>query len=159
MPKGVSDDGMTMAFLTMSMCEIFHSFNMRSQRRSVFSLPSHNKVLWLAMIGSSAADHRGAGGALHGQRLRIYAGELDGVRDCAGSGGAGDPRGGDRKSLPAGPWPEKETALSLSDHIRRGGFCRPGILSEPYKMPGHCPAFFFLREFAWRRNVWYNDLL
>ena len=52
MPKGVSDDGMTMAFLTMSMCEIFHSFNMRSQRRSVFSLPSHNKVLWLAMIGS-----------------------------------------------------------------------------------------------------------
>ena len=52
MPKGVSDDGMTMAFLTMSMCEIFHSFNMRSQRRSVFSLTSHNKVLWLAMIGS-----------------------------------------------------------------------------------------------------------
>ena len=54
MPKGVSDDGMTMAFLTMSMCEIFHSFNMRSQRKSVFSLPSHNKVLWGAMIGSLA---------------------------------------------------------------------------------------------------------
>lgn len=53
-PKGVSDDGMTMAFLTMSMCEIFHSFNMRSQRKSVFSLPSHNKVLWGAMIGSLA---------------------------------------------------------------------------------------------------------
>ena len=52
MPKGVSDDGMTMAFLTMSMCEIFHSFNMRSQRKSVFSLPSHNKVLWGAMLGS-----------------------------------------------------------------------------------------------------------
>ena len=52
MPKGVSDDGMTMAFLTMSMCEIFHSFNMRSQRKSVFSLPSHNKVLWGAMVGS-----------------------------------------------------------------------------------------------------------
>ena len=52
MPKGVSDDGMTMAFLTMSMCEIFHSFNMRSQRKSVFALPSHNKVLWGAMIGS-----------------------------------------------------------------------------------------------------------
>ena len=52
MPKGVSDDGMTMAFLTMSMCEIFHSFNMRSQRKSVFSLPSHNKVLWAAMAGS-----------------------------------------------------------------------------------------------------------
>lgn len=52
MPKGISDDGMTMAFLTMSMCEIFHSFNMRSQRKSVFSLPSHNKVLWGAMLGS-----------------------------------------------------------------------------------------------------------
>ena len=52
MPKGISPDGMTMAFLTMNMCEIFHSFNMRSQRKSVFSLPSHNKVLWLAMLGS-----------------------------------------------------------------------------------------------------------
>ena len=52
MPKGVSGDGMTMAFLTMSMCEIFHSFNMRSQRKSVFSLPGHNKVLWGAMLGS-----------------------------------------------------------------------------------------------------------
>ena len=52
MPKGISPDGMTMAFLTMNMCEIFHSFNMRSQRKSVFSLPSHNKVLWLAMIES-----------------------------------------------------------------------------------------------------------
>ena len=52
MPRGVSQDGMTMAFLTMSMCEIFHSFNMRSQRRSVFTLPGHNKVLWGAMLGS-----------------------------------------------------------------------------------------------------------
>ena len=50
--KELADDGMTMAFLTMSMCEIFHSFNMRSQRKSVFALPSHNKVLWGAMIGS-----------------------------------------------------------------------------------------------------------
>ena len=49
---GVSDHGMTMAFLAMSMCEIFHSFNMRSQRKSVFSLKTQNKVLWLAMIGS-----------------------------------------------------------------------------------------------------------
>lgn len=52
MPKGVSENGMTMAFLTMSMCEIFHSFNMRSQRGSVFTLHSHNKVLWGAMLGS-----------------------------------------------------------------------------------------------------------
>ena len=52
MPKGISPDGMTMAFLTMSMCEIFHSFNMRSQRGSIFTLHSHNKVLWGAMLGS-----------------------------------------------------------------------------------------------------------
>ncbi len=51
-PQGVSNHGMTMAFLTMSMCEIFHSFNLRSQRKSVFSLKSHNKILWWAMIGS-----------------------------------------------------------------------------------------------------------
>ncbi|MBQ1170301.1 MAG: cation-translocating P-type ATPase [Oscillospiraceae bacterium] len=49
---GVSDHGMTMAFLTMSMCEIFHSFNVRSQRKSIFSLKSHNKVLWLSMVVS-----------------------------------------------------------------------------------------------------------
>ena len=52
MPVGVSEHGMTMAFLTMSMCEIFHSFNLRSQRKSVFSLKTHNKVLWAAMLGS-----------------------------------------------------------------------------------------------------------
>ncbi len=52
LPSGVSEHGMTMAFLTMSMCEIFHSFNLRSQRKSVFSLKSHNKILWVAMIGS-----------------------------------------------------------------------------------------------------------
>ena len=52
MPKGISPDGMTMAFLTMSMCEIFHSFNMRSQRKSVFTLKGQNKVLWAAMLGS-----------------------------------------------------------------------------------------------------------
>ena len=49
---GKSGHGMTMAFLTMSMCEIFHSFNMRSQRKSVFSLKTQNVVLWAAMIGS-----------------------------------------------------------------------------------------------------------
>ena len=51
-PKGISPDGMTMAFLTMSMCEIFQSFNMRSQRGSIFKLKTHNKVLWGAMLGS-----------------------------------------------------------------------------------------------------------
>ncbi|MBQ7838085.1 MAG: cation-translocating P-type ATPase [Clostridia bacterium] len=49
-------EGMTMAFLTMSMCEIFHSFNMRSQRGSViamsFGQKSHNIVLYGAMVAS-----------------------------------------------------------------------------------------------------------
>ena len=51
-----SGEGMTMAFLTMSMCEIFHSFNMRSQRGSVlgmvFKQKSHNIVLYGAMVAS-----------------------------------------------------------------------------------------------------------
>ncbi len=41
-----STDGTTMAFLTMSMAEIFHSFNMRSQRKSLFSMQCHNLFLW-----------------------------------------------------------------------------------------------------------------
>ncbi len=40
-----SPDGMTMAFLTMSMAEIFHSFNMRSQRGSLFRMSTKNVVL------------------------------------------------------------------------------------------------------------------
>ncbi|MGI6755996.1 MAG: cation-translocating P-type ATPase [Atopobiaceae bacterium] len=39
-------EGMTMAFLTLSMVEMFHSFNMRSRRQSLLSLHSHNKWLW-----------------------------------------------------------------------------------------------------------------
>lgn len=38
-----SADGMTMAFLTMSMCEIFHSFNMRSQHGSTVSMLLHGR--------------------------------------------------------------------------------------------------------------------
>lgn len=45
-----SPDGMTMAFLTLSMVEIFHSFNMRSRRDSIFTMPHHNAFLWAAMI-------------------------------------------------------------------------------------------------------------
>jgi len=44
-----SADGTTMAFLTLSMVEIFHSFNMRSLRSSVFTIKSQNKYLWGAM--------------------------------------------------------------------------------------------------------------
>ena len=41
-----STDGTTMAFLTLSMAEIFHSFNMRSQRKSLFSIQCQNLYLW-----------------------------------------------------------------------------------------------------------------
>ncbi len=47
-----SHDGTTMAFLTMSMAEIFHSFNMRSQRGSLFKLKTKNKALIWACIAS-----------------------------------------------------------------------------------------------------------
>ena len=50
-----SADGTTMAFLTMSMAEIFHSFNMRSQRGSIFTLGTHNKTLIFAAVGSLIA--------------------------------------------------------------------------------------------------------
>ncbi len=41
-----SPAGMTMAFLTLSMIEIFHSFNMRSRHASLFSIKKQNKWLW-----------------------------------------------------------------------------------------------------------------
>ena len=47
-----SPDGMTMAFLTMNLAEVFHAYNMRSQRGSVFRLKTHNRLLYLAMIGT-----------------------------------------------------------------------------------------------------------
>ncbi len=50
-----SEDGMTMAFFTMAMCEVFHSFNMRSQRGSAVAMVfkgHHNIALYGAMIGS-----------------------------------------------------------------------------------------------------------
>ncbi len=47
-----SPDGMTMAFLTMSMAEIFHSINMRSTRSSIFKMKTHNFILLGAMLAS-----------------------------------------------------------------------------------------------------------
>ena len=41
-----SPAGMTMAFLTLSMIEIFHSFNMRSRSLSLFSIKKQNLWLW-----------------------------------------------------------------------------------------------------------------
>ena len=47
-----SPAGMTMAFLTLSMIEIFHSFNMRSRLLSVFSIRKQNKWLWGTLLFS-----------------------------------------------------------------------------------------------------------
>ena len=49
---------MTMAFLTMSMAEIFHGFNMRSRRESVFTVKKQNMFIWgsaaLALVLTTA---------------------------------------------------------------------------------------------------------
>lgn len=50
-----STHGMTMAFLTLSLVEIFHSFNMRSRRKSIFMLPTQNLWLWGSMAASLIA--------------------------------------------------------------------------------------------------------
>lgn len=47
-----SPDGITMAFLTMSMAEIFHSYNMRSRTGSIFTLKHHNFYIFGAMVAS-----------------------------------------------------------------------------------------------------------
>ena len=47
-----SPDGTTMAFLTLSMAEIFHSFNMRAHRASLFTLRTPN---W-ALVGAAAVS-------------------------------------------------------------------------------------------------------
>ncbi len=53
--EGISNDGMTMAFLTLSMTEMFHAFNARSINHSIFSksmLKKQNKFMWAAFIFS-----------------------------------------------------------------------------------------------------------
>lgn len=49
---GESPDGMTMAFLTLSFVELFHAFNMRSRKESIFTIKKQNMVLWGATIAS-----------------------------------------------------------------------------------------------------------
>lgn len=49
---GESPDGMTMAFLTLSFIELFHAFNMRSRRESIFLIKKQNLVLWGGTIAS-----------------------------------------------------------------------------------------------------------
>lgn len=50
-----SEDGTTMAFVTLSLAEIFHSFNMRSQRGSLFHIKHLNPALTWAGIASLIA--------------------------------------------------------------------------------------------------------
>ncbi len=47
-----SEHGITMAFLTLSMAEIVHSLNMRSQRGSLFSMKGQNKFLNLSAVAA-----------------------------------------------------------------------------------------------------------
>lgn len=49
-----SEQGMTMAFLTMSITELFHSFNARSMNHSLFKTKNHNKLLWIGLVSSLA---------------------------------------------------------------------------------------------------------
>lgn len=44
--------GMTMAFLTLSTCEVFQSLNLRSINKSIFTLKTRNKYLFGAMVFS-----------------------------------------------------------------------------------------------------------
>jgi Ca2+-transporting ATPase len=47
-----SNHGTTMAFLTLSMAEIVHSLNMRSQRESIFKIKGQNKFLNLSAVAA-----------------------------------------------------------------------------------------------------------
>jgi Ca2+-transporting ATPase len=49
-----SPDGTTMAFLTLSMVELFHAFNLRARRQSIFALGHQNYWLWAALLLSLA---------------------------------------------------------------------------------------------------------
>ncbi len=49
-PELIHQNGMTMAFLTLAMAEIFHSFNMRSRRQSIAKMGSLNWYLIGAML-------------------------------------------------------------------------------------------------------------
>lgn len=50
--KNSPEAGTTMAFITLSVCEMLHSWNMRSLRESVFSMKSRNKMLTISIIVS-----------------------------------------------------------------------------------------------------------
>ena len=45
--------GMTMAFITLCVCEMLHAWNMRSLKESIFTMKKHNKVLIGAILLSA----------------------------------------------------------------------------------------------------------
>ena len=51
---GGGDYGITMAFVTLSICEAFHSLNMRSRLHSLFAMRRQNYMLWGAVALSAA---------------------------------------------------------------------------------------------------------
>ena len=57
-PRLNSHDGVTMAFLTLSMAEVFQAFNMRSRRGSLFKLKKQNLYLWGAGVAAPCARLR-----------------------------------------------------------------------------------------------------
>ena len=48
--EDMNEHGMTMAFLTLSMTEMFHAFNARSINHSLFTMKKQNKFLWGAFV-------------------------------------------------------------------------------------------------------------
>ena len=46
MAGSADEEGVMMAFITLNMVEIFHCFNMRSRRQSVFTMKKQNVWLW-----------------------------------------------------------------------------------------------------------------
>ena len=50
MAGSADEEGVMMAFITLNMVEIFHCFNMRSRRQSVFTMKKQNVWLWGAAV-------------------------------------------------------------------------------------------------------------
>ena len=73
MIAGTADEeGVTMAFITLSMVEIFHCFNMRSRRASLFSMPKQNKWLWGIDIRIARPHRRGRRVPPAGRHVRLH---------------------------------------------------------------------------------------
>ena len=53
--------GMTMAFLTLSMCEVFHAYNLRSRKKSIFKVHKMN----LYLVGATVLSAIFTGGVIY----------------------------------------------------------------------------------------------